>query len=88
MGRILPDCRGCGSSSRRATRRWWARFFHIDDTSTGARPAHSTLLAANIPIVEHLCNLDALPDSSFPVLCRTGEGESLRHFSGTAPLHF
>lgn len=39
--------------------------FNIDDTSTGARPAHSILLAANIPIVEHLCNLDALPDSRF-----------------------
>jgi len=39
--------------------------FNIDDTSTGARPAHSILLAANIPIVEHLCNLDALPNSSF-----------------------
>ena len=39
--------------------------FNIDNTSTGARPAHSILLAANIPIVEHLCNLDALPDSGF-----------------------
>jgi arylformamidase len=39
--------------------------FNIDDTSTGARPAHSILLAANIPIVEHLCNLDALSDSGF-----------------------
>ena len=39
--------------------------FNIDNTSTGARPAHSILLAGNIPIVEHLCNLDALPDSGF-----------------------
>ena len=39
--------------------------FNIDDTSTGARTAHSILLAANVPIVEHLCNLDALPDSGF-----------------------
>ena len=37
--------------------------FNIDDTSTGRRPAHSMLLAADIPIVEHLCNLDALPES-------------------------
>jgi arylformamidase len=37
--------------------------FNIDDTNTGKRPAHSLLLAANIPIVEHLCNLDALPES-------------------------
>ena len=39
--------------------------FNIDDTSGGKRPAHSMLLAAGIPIVEHLCNLDALPDSGF-----------------------
>ena len=37
--------------------------YNIDDTSTGKRPVHSLLLAANIPIVEHLCNLDLLPDS-------------------------
>lgn len=34
---------------------------NIDDTSTGERPAHSTLLAAGIPIVEHLCRLDQIP---------------------------
>lgn len=34
---------------------------NIDDTSGGARPAHSTLLAAGIPIVEHLTGLDSLP---------------------------
>lgn len=39
--------------------------FNLDDTSSGRRPAHSLLLAAEIPIVEHLCNLDALPDSDF-----------------------
>ncbi|MFZ0061370.1 MAG: cyclase family protein [Pyrinomonadaceae bacterium] len=39
--------------------------FNIDDTSGGRRPAHSLLLAAEIPIVEHLCNLDALPASAF-----------------------
>ena len=37
--------------------------FNIDDTATGTRPVHSLLLAAEIPIVEHLCNFDALPDS-------------------------
>ena len=37
--------------------------FNIDNTSTGQRPVHSMLLAAEIPIVEHLCNLDALPES-------------------------
>lgn len=37
---------------------------NIDDTSAaagGSRPAHSALLAAGIPIVEHLTNLGAVP---------------------------
>jgi kynurenine formamidase len=38
---------------------------NIDDTSTGERPAHSTLLAAGIPVVEHLCGLDGLPPDGF-----------------------
>ncbi|MDA0567881.1 cyclase family protein [Streptomonospora sp. S1-112] len=41
---------------------------NIDDTSPeaeGARPAHSVLLAAGIPIVEHLCLLDRLPETGF-----------------------
>ncbi|HYG82818.1 MAG TPA: cyclase family protein [Pyrinomonadaceae bacterium] len=39
--------------------------YNIDDTADASRPAHSVLLRAGIPIVEHLCNLDALPDSGF-----------------------
>ena len=38
---------------------------NIDDTSTGERPVHSILLRARIPIVEHLCCLDQLPDEGF-----------------------
>ena len=38
---------------------------NIDDTSGGERPVHSILLGAGIPIVEHLCKLDELPDSGF-----------------------
>jgi len=38
---------------------------NIDDTEDGSRPAHSILLSANIPIVEHMCNLSALPESGF-----------------------
>lgn len=38
---------------------------NIDDTGDPARPVHSTLLGAGIPIVEHLCNLGALPDAGF-----------------------
>ena len=36
---------------------------NIDDTDDGTRPVHSTLLDADIPIVEHLCNLATLPAS-------------------------
>ncbi len=39
--------------------------YNIDDTADGARPAHSLLLKAGIPIVEHLCNLESLPESSY-----------------------
>lgn len=38
---------------------------NIDATSTGERPVHTTLLAAGIPIVEHLTGLDALPRDGF-----------------------
>lgn len=38
---------------------------NIDSTSDGKRPVHSTLLKAEVLIVEHLCNLDQLPDSGF-----------------------
>ena len=34
---------------------------NIDDMADGRRPAHTTLLAAGIPIVEHLRGLDDLP---------------------------
>jgi kynurenine formamidase len=39
--------------------------FNIDDTSGKTRPVHSTLLAAGIPIVEHLTGLGALPNDGF-----------------------
>jgi kynurenine formamidase len=38
---------------------------NIDDISGGERPVHSILLAADIPIVEHLTNLEALPNDGF-----------------------
>lgn len=34
---------------------------NIDDTRGGERPAHTRLLAAGIPVVEHLTHLDWLP---------------------------
>jgi kynurenine formamidase len=39
--------------------------YNIDDTADGNRPAHSILLGAGIPIVEHLCGLGDLPDENF-----------------------
>jgi kynurenine formamidase len=36
---------------------------NIDDTADGERPAHSLLLAAGIPVVEHLTGLGQLPPS-------------------------
>ena len=38
---------------------------NIDGTADGARPAHTALLAAGIPIVEHLRGLDQLPPQGF-----------------------
>ena len=34
---------------------------NIDDTGDPERPAHSGLLAAGIPIIEHMTNLGAVP---------------------------
>jgi arylformamidase len=38
---------------------------NIDDTRKKSRPVHTTLLAAEIFIVEHLTNLDKLPESGY-----------------------
>jgi kynurenine formamidase len=38
---------------------------NIDDTADGARPVHTALLRAGIPIVEHLTGLAALPAGGF-----------------------
>jgi kynurenine formamidase len=38
---------------------------NIDDTRVRTRPVHSALLAAGIPICEHMTNLCSLPDSGF-----------------------
>lgn len=39
--------------------------WNVDDTLDPSRPVHTQLLAADILIVEHLCNLRALPPSDF-----------------------
>jgi arylformamidase len=38
---------------------------NIDDTEDRRRPVHSTLLAAGVPIVEHMCDLSRLPERDF-----------------------
>ena len=38
---------------------------NIDDTRGGARPAHTTLLGAGVPVVEHLTGLDDVVGRSF-----------------------
>ena len=39
--------------------------YNIDDTADGTRPAHTILLGAGIPIVEHMRNLSQLPVAGF-----------------------
>ena len=38
---------------------------NIDDTRGNSRPVHTMLLGAGVLIVEHLCNLEALPPDGF-----------------------
>jgi len=40
-------------------------FWNVDDTMDPSRPVHTRLLGSNILIVEHLCNLSALPRTGF-----------------------
>jgi arylformamidase len=37
--------------------------YNIDSTDDPRRPVHTILLGAGIPIVEHMCGLDSVPDS-------------------------
>ncbi len=39
--------------------------FNIDDITDRTRPVHTALLGAEVPIVEHLCGLENLPDDGF-----------------------
>jgi kynurenine formamidase len=36
---------------------------NVDDPADPRRPAHERLLGADIPVIEHLTNLDAVPDT-------------------------
>ena len=39
--------------------------YNIDDTTDGTRPVHTILLGNQIPICEHMCGFDLLPDRGF-----------------------
>ena len=39
--------------------------YNIDDITDGTRPAHTILLGNRIPICEHMCGLENLPDRGF-----------------------
>ncbi|MEA2575553.1 MAG: hypothetical protein QOH93_2851 [Chloroflexia bacterium] len=61
---------------------------NIDNMSDTARPAHTVLLAAGIPIVEHLRGLDQLPNEGFrffavPPAIKEGTSFAVRAFALT-----
>ena len=41
---------------------------NVDSLEDPSRPAHTAILGANVPLVEHLTGLDGLPTSGLPVL--------------------
>lgn len=55
---------------------------NIDDVADGTRPAHTALLAAGIPVVEHLRGLEQLPPAGF----RFHAAPPLVHGMGTFPV--
>ena len=55
---------------------------NIDDVGDGTRPAHTILLEAEIPVVEHLTNLVALPARGFRFHCAPAP----IHGMGTFPV--
>lgn len=54
--------------------------FNIDDTSENTRPVHSTLLPAEIPIIEHTANLAALPVTGFQFTAAPPMISGMGHF--------
>ncbi len=61
-------------------------FWNVDDTADPSRPAHSTLLAGGVLIVENLANLAALPLGGFrlhaaPLAIRGGAAVPLRVYA-------
>jgi len=54
---------------------------NIDDTADATRPAHTTLLAAGIPIVEHLTGLAQLPPDGFRFHAAPPAAEGMASFT-------
>lgn len=53
---------------------------NVDSTDGNDRPVHTALLAAGIPIVEHLAGLDELPDRGFELTALPAPIEGLGSF--------
>jgi arylformamidase len=61
-------------------------FWNVDDTGDPSRRVHTRLLAEEILVVEHLCNLSALPGAGFrffavPLAVVTGASLPVRAFA-------
>ena len=54
---------------------------NVDDTADGARPVHTTLLAAGVLVVEHLTNLAALPANGFRFFAVPPRGRGMGTFA-------
>jgi len=66
-------------------------FWNVDNTQDPSRPAHTRLLAEEILIVEHLCNLSALPRMGFrfsavPLRILRGASFPVRAFAEVAEV--
>ena len=61
--------------------------FNIDNVATGSARCTPSLLGQDIPIVEHLTGLAALPDQRRPLLRGPGEGAGVRHVPGPGVRH-
>ena len=53
---------------------------NIDSTDDPRRPVHTALLAAGVPIIEHMTGLDQLPDDGFAVTALAPRIEGLGSF--------
>jgi arylformamidase len=57
--------------------------YNIDDTADLSRPAHSILLGAGIPLVEHMCNLEELVTTlaAYPLATASGSVPRFKFFA-------